>query len=38
MSVRSVRPSGALSEIALTILGIMSIGLPLALILILVCG
>jgi hypothetical protein len=39
MSVRSMGPNGALlSEIALTILGIISIGIPLALVLILVCG
>jgi hypothetical protein len=38
MSVRSVQPNGTLLyEIALTVFGIVSIGLPLALIIILVC-
>ncbi|SHN85672.1 hypothetical protein SAMN05444170_6394 [Bradyrhizobium erythrophlei] len=39
MSVRSVWLNGALlSEIALTIMGILSIGIPLALVIILVCS
>ena len=39
MLVRSVRLSGnLLAEIALTIVGILSIGLPLALAIILLCG
>jgi hypothetical protein len=38
MSVRSVQPSGTIFfEIALTIFGIVGIGLPLALVIILVC-
>jgi hypothetical protein len=38
MSVRGVQPNGTLLfEIALTIFGIVGIGLPLALIIILVC-
>jgi hypothetical protein len=38
MSVRSVQPNGTLLfEIALTVLGIVSIAFPLALVIILVC-
>jgi hypothetical protein len=38
MSVRSVRPNGnLLSDVALTIFGIASISVPLALVIILIC-